>query len=396
MTPIPRLRRYEGTTLLSYGFRPFFLFGSLYAGLAVLLWLAMFNGELSVTTAFAPRDWHIHEMLYGYLPAVMTGFVLTAIPNWTGRLPLQGKPLLALVIVWFAGRLAVATSGAIGWLPAAAIDGGFLLLVGAAAAREIVAGSNWRNLPIVALITLFACANVAFHIEAHVAGLADYSTRIGLALAVTLISIIGGRIIPSFTRNWLARENPGRLPVPFGRFDVAVIAAGALTLVAWTALPNEVAVGVALLGCGLLHTRRLARWAGDRAARDPLVLILHLGYAFVPLGFVLVGLAALDAVPAAAGIHAWAGGAIGTMTLAVMTRASLGHTNHRLIATRTTQAIYLAVLLAALGRIAAALVPWGDVAFALLCAAGILWTLAFLGFGVSYGPILVRAPGAPS
>ena len=223
MAPIPRLKPYAGPALFSYGFRPFFLFGALYAGLAVLAWLPIFTGELALASAFVPRDWHVHEMLYGYVPAVVTGFLLTAIPNWTGRLPLQGTPLIGLLLVWIAGRVAVTLSGLIGWFPAALIDGAFLLLVAAAAAREIVAGGNWSNLKVVSLIALLALGNVCFHLEAHVAGSADISIRLGLAVVVMLITLIGGRIVPSFTRNWLARENPGRLPVPFGRFDMIVI-----------------------------------------------------------------------------------------------------------------------------------------------------------------------------
>src|SRR6202049_1498698 len=133
-------RTYEGPALFSSGFRPFFLLGSIYAGLAILVWLPVFMGELTLTTAFAPRDWHVHEMLYGYLPAVMTGFLFTAIPNWTGRLPIQGKPLLTLVLVWIAGRVAVTISADIGWVAAFLIDASFLTLVAAAATREILAG----------------------------------------------------------------------------------------------------------------------------------------------------------------------------------------------------------------------------------------------------------------
>ena len=142
MTPVPRLRAYSGPTLLSYGFRPFFLFGACYAALAILAWLPLFYGELALPTAFAPRDWHVHEMLYGYIPAVVTGFLLTAIPNWTGRLPLQSWPLLVLVIVWAAGRVAVTLSAEIGWPAAALVDSSFLLVVVAATAREIIAGQN--------------------------------------------------------------------------------------------------------------------------------------------------------------------------------------------------------------------------------------------------------------
>src|SRR5262245_38429982 len=124
-SPIPRLRRYGGTALLSYGFRPFFLFGSIHAGVAVLAWLPIFHGELALASSFAARDWHVHEMIYGYVPAVITGFLLTAIPNWTGRLPLQGRALLWLLAAWFAGRIVVTISDLIGWLPAAIIDTAF-------------------------------------------------------------------------------------------------------------------------------------------------------------------------------------------------------------------------------------------------------------------------------
>jgi uncharacterized protein involved in response to NO len=373
--------------LLSYGFRPFFLFGAIYAGLAILAWLPMFNGELALSTAFGPIDWHVHEMLYGYLPAVVTGFLLTAIPNWTGRLPLQGMPLFVLVAVWLAGRVAVTFSAELGWLSAAIVDVSFLILVVAATAREIVAGKNWRNLRVVVMVTLLLAGNIAFHLEAHFNGSAEYGARIGIAAIVLLLAVIGGRIIPSFTRNWLARENPGRLPVPFARFDVAVIGLSAATLALWTAQPVGRITAAALAATGALHIVRLARWAGDRTWRDRLVLILHVGYAFVPLGFLLAGAAAVDIVVTSAGVHAWTVGAAGTMTLAVMTRASLGHTGNALRASPMTQTIYAAVVLAALARICASLEPgWSD---ALLHVTAFAWCIAFFGFALSFGPMLV-------
>jgi uncharacterized protein involved in response to NO len=389
MAPIPRLQPYEGPALFSYGFRPFFLFGALYAGLAVMLWLPVYCGEITLQTAFMPRDWHIHEMLYGYVPAVMTGFLLTAIPNWTGRLPLQGTPLIALVAAWAAGRLAVTFSATIGWLPALIIDASFLLLVVGAAAREIVAGRNWRNLMVVGLVSVLAVGNVCFHLESHFSGVADRSMRAGIAVVIILITLVGGRIVPSFTHNWLVRENPGRLPTPFGRFDMIVTLASAAALLTWIAQPVAATAGWALVAAGLLQLVRLSRWAGDRALREPLVLILHLGYAFVPLGFLLTGLAAFDLIPPASGIHAFAGGAIGTMTLAVMTRASLGHTGRELHASYATRAIYAAIVLAALVRVVATLVP--EYTTVLLALAGVLWSVAFVGFAIVYGPIVAAA-----
>jgi uncharacterized protein involved in response to NO len=388
MAPIPRLRDYEGPALLSYGFRPFFLFGSLYAGLAILAWLPMFYGELELSTAFAPRDWHIHEMLYGYLSAVITGFLLTAVPNWTGRFPLQGRPLLFLVLVWTMGRLAVTTSAWIGWGAAAVIDVSFLLLVAAAMACEIIKAKNWRNLKVLIALTILTAGNITFHLEAHFSGVADYGARIGVAATIMLIMVIGGRIVPSFTRNWLARENPGRLPASFGTFDMVSMAGAGVALLAWVIAPDRQVTGIALIAAGAAQTVHLARWAGDRTWRDRLVLILHIAYAFVPLGFVLTGLASLDLLAVGAGIHAWTGGAMGTMTLAVMSRASLGHTGRALVATMSTQALYVLIVVAALARVCAAIHP--DWSVALLHVAGLSWAGAFVGFALSYWNVFTR------
>ena len=386
-TPIPRLRLYQGPALLSYGFRPFFLLGAAYAGLAIAVWLPMFLGQLALHTTFAPRDWHVHEMLYGYLPAVITGFLFTAIPNWTGRMPIQGTPLLALVVVWIAGRFAVTLSVSIGWLAAMVVDVGFLALIAAFTGREILAGRNWRNLKVVGLVMLLLAGNVAFHLEAHANGAADYSIRAGIAVVIVLIALIGGRIIPSFTRNWLVRENPGRLPVPFARLDMVIVALSALALLVWVIQPGGAVTGIVLAVTGVLHVVRLARWAGDRTVRDRLVLILHVGYAFLPIGFLLNAASAFGVLPESAGVHAWMAGGAGVMTLAVMTRASLGHTGQQLVASPATQAIYAAVVIAALARICAAIHPAFDV---LLYVAALAWAAAFLGFAACYGPALLN------
>ena len=393
MAQIPRLRPYSGPALLSYGFRPFFLLGSVYAGLEVLAWLPMFQGELSLGTAFSGVDWHVHEMLFGYVAAVIAGFLFTAIPNWTGRLPLQGGPLLVLVLVWLAGRVAVALSAEIGWLAAALIDIAFLALMAAAVAREIVAGKNWRNLKIVAVLALLAVTNLAFHLEAHVEGVASYATRFGIGLVILLIMIVGGRIVPSFTRNWLARQDPGRLPAPFDRFDVACMVLSAASLLLWAIRPDGRATAALLAAAGVANAVRLARWAGDRTIADRLVLILHVGFAFVPLGFLLNALAAIGGIAPSAGVHAWTVGAIGIMTLAVMSRATLGHTGQPLSASPGLQAVYAVVAIAALARIAAAVLP--DWSMALLHLAAFAWAVAFLGFAGLYAPLLCL-PKRPS
>ena len=379
---IARLKDYRGPALFSYGFRPFFFFGSVYAGAIILVWLPAFYGALQVGTAFAPRDWHVHEMLFGYIAAVVAGFLLTAVPNWTGRLPLQGRPLVLLFSTWVAGRIAVSVSAWIGWGPAAAIDSLFLILLAAAAAREIIAGRKWSNLQIVVIVSLLAAGNLAFHLEAHLTGLAEYATRGGVAMVIVLIALIGGRIIPSFTRNWLARQAPGHMPSPFGRFDAATMAFTVFVLVLWVVRPLDRTTGGLLLACGFMHIVRLVRWTGYRTFADRLVLILHVAYAFIPAGFILSALSALDLIAPSAGIHAWTGGAIGTMTLAVMSRATLGHTGRRLEASPATHLIYASVVIAALARVCAALEV--DHTSALLAVAGIAWATAFLGFAAAY------------
>jgi uncharacterized protein involved in response to NO len=386
MTTVPPARSYDGPALLANGFRPFFLLGSIYAAVAILVWLPVFHGEVTLTSAFAPRDWHVHEMLFGYLPAVITGFLFTAIPNWTGRLPIRGMPLLVLVVVWIAGRLGVTFSAETGWLPAMLVDACFLALVAAAAAREIVAGRNWRNLTVVILVLLLLAGNVAFHLEAHFHGEADISIRAGIAVVVLLVMLIGGRIIPSFTRNWLVRENPGRLPVPFGGFDKIVLAIGALALASWVVGPDSRLAGTALALAASLHLVRLGRWAGDRTWRERLLLILHVGYFFVPLGFLLNAASAFGLVAPGAGIHAWMVGAAGIMTLAVMSRATLGHTGQELTASVATQAIYAAIVIAALARICAVIEPARSEP--LLHLAAFAWAAAFFGFAAAFGALL--------
>jgi uncharacterized protein involved in response to NO len=390
--PIPRLKDYRGPALFSYGFRPFFFFGSVYAGVTILVWLPAFYGHLRLATTLAPRDWHVHEMLFGYIAAVVAGFLLTAVPNWTGRLPLQGIPLMLLFSVWLAGRIAVSLSAWIGWAAAAAIDGAFLFLLAAAAAREIIAGKKWDNLKIVAIISLLALGNLTFHLEAHFSGLAEYATRASIAVVITLIALIGGRIVPSFTRNWLAKRAPGALPAPFGRFDMATISLSAVVLALWVVLPLDRTTGGLLLICGCLHIVRLARWTGYRTFADRLVLILHVAYAFVPAGFILAALSAFELIVPSAGIHAWTGGAIGTMTLAVMSRATLGHTGRQLEASVGTHLVYAAVVVAALARVCAALEP--DHAGSLLMIAGSAWAAAFLGFAAVYS-IALWSPRRP-
>jgi uncharacterized protein involved in response to NO len=382
-----QIRAFTGPTILSYGFRPFFLFGALWAAVAVALWPAMLSGYVILPSAFTSLEWHVHELLYGYVPAVVAGFLLTAVPNWTGRLPVIGTPLLMLFLTWVAGRMAIFVSLWIGPVTAAAIDLAFLTALGLVVAREIVAGDNLRNLRVLAVVGLLLTGNGLFHLEAIAGVGSGHGARLGIAATVLLIMLIGGRIIPSFTRNWLARHGPGRLPTPFDRFDIATMAVSGLALASWVIIPDSMLTALLALGAGSLNIARFSRWVGERTASEPLVLILHVAYAFVPLGFLLLALGIVrpGIVAPTGALHGWTAGAIGIMTLAVMTRVSLGHTDRPLTATRPIQLIYVAAFVAALARIAAA---FGLLRQPMLYLSATAWVAAFGGFVIIYGPLL--------
>lgn len=395
MSAVPRYRPQAGPAVLTAGFRPFFLLSAVWAAAAVPLWLLLYSGEAGLPTALPAGIWHAHEMVFGYAAATVAGFLLTAIPNWTGRMPLQGAPLAALVGLWVLGRAGVLLSARIGAGSAMALDLAFPALFLAAVAREIAAGRNWRNLPMVGALGLLLIGNLLVHLEAvGVAPTAQLGNRIGVATLLMLITFVGGRIIPSFTRNWLARERPASaVPAPFGRYDRAALALTGLALAVWAAAPQTAAAPWVELAAGLALGLRLARWRGWAGWREPLVWILHLGYLWLALGLLLLGFDGLVPVlPATTALHALTVGAIGTMTLAVMTRATLGHTGRQLSAGLGTTAIYVMVTLAALLRLFAPL--GGDAYLFLLSLAGAAWCGAFGLFAAIYGgPLLSQHRG---
>lgn len=393
MRTMDRHRQWQGPALFSFGFRPFFLFGALQAAVMVALWVPWFLGLIEVPSALPPVAWHIHELLFGYVPAVITGFLLTAIPNWTGQLPAVGWPLVGLFGLWLAGRVAIALSLMLPQpavvLLALAFPAGLLAVMG----REVIHGKNWRNLKVIVALTVLLFAQALFHYEVWRYGASAYGHRLAIAAAVSLIMIIGGRIVPSFTTNWLKRSNPGALPPPFGRFDRVAMVIGVAAFAGWVVSPPAAArlvVAALLLVAGLMHGVRLVRWQGWRTLAEPLVTVLHVAYGFVPLGF-LIAAAALaldDPLLATAAIHAWTAGAIGLMTLAVMTRASRSHTGQPLTAPPGTVILYAAAFVAAVARIVAAL--WPAIMAPALALAAIAWVAAFLLFALLYGPMLCR------
>jgi uncharacterized protein involved in response to NO len=380
----------RGTPVLfTQGFRPFFLAAGLWAAAALALWIVMFATGTALPSRFDPLTWHIHEMLFGFVTAAVAGFLLTAIPTWTRRLPVSGAPLALLAGLWLLGRISCLVSALVPpWLAVVA-DLLFPVVLVGVVAREIVAGRNWRNLPMVAPVTVLGIANLLMHLEADgVAVPVGLGWRLGLAAVIVLISVVAGRIVPSFTRNWLVKRRSSDLPEAHGRIDRAALGVLHAGLLGWAFFPALRPVGLILLLGAALNLWRVLRWRGSATAAEPLLLVLHIGYAWLVLGTALLGLAVLGAdLPESAAIHALTAGAIGTMILAVMTRATRGHTGRDLTSDRTTSVIYILVTLAAITRVAAAFgAEW---ALPILVASAGFWMAAFGGFVRCYGPMLI-------
>ena len=393
--PIPRHRSATGPAILSMGFRPFFLLAGLWAAAGLALSIVAMLGPVTLPTAFDPVTWHLHEMLFGYVAATLTGFLLTAIPNWTGNLPLQGPPLAGLALLWIAGRAAIATSAVIGAEAAAVVDTAFLAAVVALTGREVIAGRNWRNLPVIVAVCLFLAGNMLVHAEAYGAiDAGGAGGRLSIAVIVALIALVGGRITPSFTRNWLVKRGENDLPASFGGLDKVALATTVAALALWIVLPdsNVTAASIALAACATAV--RLARWRGHATGAEALVWVLHLGYAWVPVGLGLLALSHWwEALPQSAALHALTVGAVGTMTLAVMSRATMGHTGRDLHAGPALTIAYPLVSVAALARIASAL--WADAMLPLLWLAAAAWIAAFAIYLVVCGPMLLfRKPAS--
>jgi uncharacterized protein involved in response to NO len=387
---VPRYKTTTWPLLFSQGFRPFFLLAGIWAPAGLLLSLALLFGFIDLPITGAAMSFHAHEMLFGFVAAAVAGFILTAVPNWTGRLPLQGLPLAILVALWIAGRLAMAFGETLGTAVTSVIDLTFLVALVAAIAREVFAGRNWRNLPVVGALSVLAAANILFHLEAAdmIAG-DGMPLRLGLAVVAVLVALIGGRVVPSFTRNALAKAGDAKLPAPMGPLDALHMAATVIAMLTWAATPEGLVPGVALLVAAGLGLVRLARWRGLRTLSEPLLWSLHLGYLWLAAALALLGAAALsEAMPVTAGIHALTAGAFGTMILAVMSRATLGHTGRPLTAGKGLAGAYLLVGAAALLRIAAALTD--QASDILLAFAAASWCAAFFAFLAICGPMLTR------
>jgi uncharacterized protein involved in response to NO len=389
-TGIPRYRPTAAPVLFRQGFRPFFLGAAVWAVTSLVLWVLVLAGQINLPSGFDPVAWHTHEMLYGFAVAAMAGFLLTAIPNWTGRFPLQGAPLVVLFLAWCAGRAAMIASDVVGAVPAALIDLSFLSLFLCACAREILAGRNWRNLPALIALFLLLIGNGLTHLEASGAiSTNGLGTRLGIGVFATLITIVGGRLIPSFTRNRLAKRGAPQTPAASGALDGVTLALVPFALALWVLGAVGWLPGLLLVAAGVASAARLTRWQGLAIRRDALIAVLHLGYAWLSLGLALLGLSQIaPAIPAPAALHALGAGAIGPMIQAVMVRAILAHTGRAQVAGTATATLYALLQSAVLLRVAAAFLP--DAHRILLEASGTSWIGSFTMFALVYGRYLIQ------
>lgn len=390
----------------SYGFRPFFLGASIYAAFAMSAWLTWIaihaaNASLTwMTIKGAPHVWHAHEMVFGFGLAALAGFLLTAVPNWTGATPLAGRSLMILFSFWVLGRVAMLSSA---FLPApvvAAVDLAFIPMLGLHVAQQLFIRPQPRNTVFIALLAALFVANVAYHLSAAQIIDTDPTAgmRAGVLVLMLIIVIIGGRIVPAFTHNYLQRALPAaKSPLRSARLDIIALVTTLAFAVLALASPYDTVVAIAAGLAALANATRLAGWRGLDTLASPIVAVLHVGYLWIVIGQAVWSVAAATGlVSEVAALHALSTGAVGTMVLAVMSRASLGHTGRPLIAPTPIAMSYVLVSVAALLRtFGTAIAPthYNTV----MLVSGLAWIGAFTLFAIVYFPILTeRRPVGPA
>lgn len=376
----------------SGAFRPLFLFAGILAIVSVVWWVAGLAHGLPTPSLGTAAFWHAHEMIFGFGGAAIGGFLLTAIANWTARPPISGPVLMALTVTWLVGRFAIGMSAA---LPVALVIAGsvayFVFLIGLGL-RELLAARNYKNMRVLAVIGVIALFDVLF-----IAACLDVTAldavmlyQTAILTIILLISLIGGRVIPAFTRNWMQREQiAAPLPAQFGRYDMFCLASVALCIVAGIIAPDSPVFGYGLLVASALHTGRLIRWRGIYSWCEPIVAMLHLGYFWVPVGLGLLGVSMIwpDVISSRDALHGLTSGAMACMIIAIAGRAALGHTGRELRASFLLNTAFGLVWLSTAFRIAAG---QADALYVpVLAVATLMWLGGWLAFLIGYGPVLL-------
>ena len=379
-----RKREAKAPILLQAGFRPFFLASAAWFPIAMAFWLAILSGRIELQSHLDPVAWHSHEMIFGGVGAAMTGYLLTATPNWSGRLPAIGGPLLVMLGWWLLARLINAAAGWAGPWPAALIDSSYYFVLAAVIGRESWNGKG-RGVSIAVLAAVFAIACGAHHLAAANDGLDQgIFTRASIAILVLLISLVGGKLLPSFTRNALPRDVRTTVTAQETRFDAIVNWVTALASLVWIANPKGLAPTMLALA-GLLHLARAIRWQPWRITHEPSVISLHLAYLLLPVGLLTLSFSGEGRQSDI--MHLLTAGSISCMILAVMARLSITQTGRH---PRWRLAPLAAVLFASLGALVRVLSGTGPIPSQEgWFFAGLLWMLGFGIFLVFFAPMLV-------
>lgn len=370
------------------GFRPFFLLAALFATLILPLWLLFLDARLQVGGYLDPIYWHAHEMIFGFAVAVIAGFLLTAVGNWTKRETAVGLPLLALVALWAAGRVVLTGPQVLpGWL-IAIVDLAFLPALVIAIARPLIATRNTRNLVMLGILAALFAANLLVHLDVLgvLPGWRRRGCVLGLEVVVLVILVMAGRTFPMFSRNATGVASIASSPW----LDHLSVGAMAALIVLDLVMPEHAITAGWAAGVGVITLARTWRWGARHAWRTPLLWILHVGYLWIPIGLVLRALATVTShVPPQVAMHALTVGAVGSLTLGMMARVALGHTGRVLAPSRLVVASFVLITLAAVVRVLGPLVAGMTNYRPTLFLAGSLWTAAFLLFLLTYVPILI-------
>lgn len=373
--------------LFAIGFRPFFLGAAAIAVAWMGLWISFLFSGISTHDNIMPVLWHGHEMLFGFAMAVIAGFLLTAMQNWTGLKLVTAGQLGLLVAIWLAGRLAFAFSGAMPLWLISLLDLGFLPLLCLIVTRTLIRAGNRRNYSLIAMLLIFWILNIFMHLEFHypASGVGYMTLDITVFLATTLLVFMGGRVIPFFTD----RRLPGAAPLQWSWLNWASTLTVLALIPVYLIVGRDIILVPLLLIAAILTAARLLAWKPWHTFGEPILWVLHLGYAWVPVGLLLLAmhLSGTD-LPWTAGIHALMAGAMSTLILGMMARVALGHSGRLITAPPLMVAGFLIITIAAVTRVAAAVLMmpgW------LLIMAALLWAFAFLLYLVVYTPIILRS-----